>query len=200
VGVEQMKRDGTKTPPLIRPARVEDIPAITRIFRAAVLEGTASSEIEPPDEAEMRRRFETITRGGYPYLVAEISGRVAGFSYASVYAPTRPAYCYTVEDSVYVAPDAHRRGVGRALLEALISACAERGFRQMVAVINDWDQIASICLHRALGFIVLGTIHAVGFKRGRWLDSVVMQRPLGEGDGTPPGEVSADTGVVLKRT
>jgi L-amino acid N-acyltransferase YncA len=194
-----MKRDGTKTPPLIRPARVEDIPAITRIFRAAVMEGTASSEIEAPDEAEMRRRFETITGGGYPYLVAEISGRVAGFSYASVYAPTRPAYRYTVEDSVYVAPDAHRRGVGRALLEALIAACTERGFRQMIAVINDWDQIASICLHRALGFIVLGTIHAVGFKRGRWLDSVVMQRPLGDGDGTPPGEVSADTGVVLKR-
>jgi L-amino acid N-acyltransferase YncA len=194
-----MKRDGTKTPPLIRPARVEDIPAITRIFRAAVMEGTASSEIEAPDEAEMRRRFETITGGGYPYLVAEISGRVAGFSYASVYAPTRPAYRYTVEDSVYVAPDAHRRGVGRALLEALIAACTERGFRQMIAVINDWDQIASICLHRALGFIVLGTIHAVGFKRGRWLDSVVMQRPLGDGDVTPPGEVSADTGVVLKR-
>jgi L-amino acid N-acyltransferase YncA len=194
-----MKRDGTKTPPLIRPARVEDIPAITRIFRAAVMEGTASSEIEAPDEAEMRRRFETITGGGYPYLVAEISGRVAGFSYASVYAPTRPAYRYTVEDSVYVAPDAHRRGVGRSLLEALIAACTERGFRQMIAVINDWDQIASICLHRALGFIVLGTIHAVGFKRGRWLDSVVMQRPLGDGDVTPPGEVSADTGVVLKR-
>jgi L-amino acid N-acyltransferase YncA len=186
------------TRPLIRPARFDDIPAITRIFRAAVLEGTASSEVEPPDEAEMRRRFETITHGRYPYLVAELSGRVGGFAYAFAYQPTRPAYRYSVEDSVYVAPDAHRRGVGRALLEALIETCADQGFRQMVAVINDWDQIASLWLHRALGFIVCGTIHAVAYKHGRWIDSVVMQRDLGDGDRTPPGEVSADTGLILK--
>jgi L-amino acid N-acyltransferase YncA len=188
-----------QTTPLVRPASAEDIAAITEIFRAAVLEGTASSEIEPPDESEMRRRFETITDTGYPYLVAEVSGQVVGFSYASVYQPTRPAYRYSVEDSVYVAPEAHRRGVGRALLAALIESCTQRGFRQMIAVINDWDQIASIWLHRALGFAVSGTIHAVAFKHGRWLDSVVMQRPLGDGDRTPPGHLTAATGVILKR-
>jgi L-amino acid N-acyltransferase YncA len=175
------------SPPLIRPAKVEDIAAITAIYRPAVVQGTASFEFEPPDEAEMRRRFESITGDGYPYFVAEDSGRVIGYTYASQYQP-RPAYRYTVEDSIYVARDAHRRGVGRALLETLIAACTERGYRQMIAVVNDWDQIASIWLHRALGFIVIGTIHAVGFKHARWLDSVVMQRPLGDGDVTPPGK------------
>ena len=174
------------SPPLIRPAKVEDIAAITAIYRPAVVQGTASFEFEPPDEGEMRRRFEKITGDGYPYFVAEEAGRVIGYTYASQYQP-RPAYRYTVEDSIYVAREAHRRGIGRALLERLIAACAERGFRQMIAVVNDWDQISSIWLHRALGFIVIGTIHAVGFKHGRWLDSVVLQRPLGDGDVTPPG-------------
>jgi L-amino acid N-acyltransferase YncA len=175
------------SPPLIRSATVEDISAITAIYRPAVLHGTASFEIQPPDEAEMRRRFETITNGGYPYFAADVSGLVAGYGYASAYR-TRPAYRYSVEDSIYVAPDAHRRGVGRALLAALITACTERGYRQMVAVIGDSAQEASIGLHRALGFSVSGSIRAVGFKHGRWLDTVIMQLPLGDGDRTPPSD------------
>jgi L-amino acid N-acyltransferase YncA len=181
------------SPPLIRPATVEDISAITAIYRPAVLHGTASFELEPPDEAEMRRRFETITNGGYPYFVAEVSGRVVGYGYASAYR-TRSAYRYSVEDSIYVAPDAHRRGVGRALLAALITACTGRGYRQMVAVIGDSAQEASIGLHRALGFSVSGSIRAVGFKHGRWLDTVIMQRPLGDSDRTPPTDFPGGLG------
>jgi L-amino acid N-acyltransferase YncA len=175
-------------PPLTRPATVEDIAAITAIYRPAVLHGTASFELEPPDEDEMRRRFEAITKAGYPYLVAEASGRIAGYGYATAYRE-RPAYRYSVEDSIYVAPDAHRRGVGRALLAALIATCTERGFRQMIAVIGDSGQHASIGLHRALGFTVSGTLRAVGFKHGRWLDTVLMQRPLGAGNRTPPSDL-----------
>lgn len=174
------------TSPLIRPAMGADIAAITAIYRPAVVDGTASFELEPPDEAEMRRRFETITSGGYPYLIASLSDRIAGFGYANAYRRRR-AYRYSVENSIYVAPDAHRRGVGRALLAALIAACTERGFRQMIAVIGDSGQQASIKLHCALGFTFSGTIHAVGFKHARWLDTVIMQRALGDGDRTPPG-------------
>jgi L-amino acid N-acyltransferase YncA len=174
--------------PLIRPATVEDIPAITAIYRPAVLHGTASFELEPPDEAEMQCRFETITKAGYPYLVAEYSGRVWGYGYANAYR-SRPAYRYSVENSIYVAPDVHRRGIGRALLAALIATCSERGFRQMIAVIGDSGQHASIGLHRDLGFTVIGTIRSVGFKHGRWLDAVLMQRPLGDGDRRPPGDL-----------
>jgi L-amino acid N-acyltransferase YncA len=181
------------SPPVIRSATVADIPAITAIYRPAVLQGTASFEIEPPDEAEMRRRFETITNGGYPYFAAEVSGRILGYGYASAYR-TRPGYRYSVEDSIYVAPDAHRRGVGRALLAALIAACTERGYRQMVAIIGDSAQEASIGLHRALGFTLSGTIRAVGFKHGRWLDTVIMQRPLGDGDRTPPTDFPGGIG------
>jgi len=173
------------TQPLIRPATAADIAAITAIYRPAVLHGTASFELEPPDEGEMRRRLETITSAGYPYLVAEISGGIVGYGYASAYR-ARPAYRYSVENSIYVAPNAQRRGVGRSLLEALIAICTERGFRQMVAVIGDSGQAVSIGLHRALGFTFSGTIHSVGFKYGRWLDTVIMQRPLGDGDRTPP--------------
>jgi L-amino acid N-acyltransferase YncA len=180
-------------PPLIRPATVGDIPAITAIYRPAVLYGTASFELEPPDEAEMRRRFEAITNGGYPYFAAEVSGRIAGYGHASAYR-TRAAYRYSVEDSIYVAPDAHRRGVGRALLAALITACTERGYRQMVAVIGDSAQEASIGLHRALGFSVSGSIRAIGFKHGRWLDTVIMQRPLGDSDRTPPTDFPGGIG------
>jgi L-amino acid N-acyltransferase YncA len=180
-------------PPLIRPATVGDIAAITAIYRPAVLYGTASFELEPPNEAEMRRRFEAITNGGYPYFAAEVSSRIAGYGYASAYR-TRPAYRYSVEDSIYVAPDAHRRGVGRALLAELITACTERGYRQMVAVIGDSAQEASIGLHRALGFSVSGSIRAVGFKHGRWLDTVIMQRPLGDSDRTPPTDFPGGLG------
>jgi phosphinothricin acetyltransferase len=161
------------------------VPAITAIYRWAVLNGTASFELEPPHAAEMLRRFEAVTQAGLPYLVADVDGQIAGYAYASAYR-TRPAYRCTVEDSVYVAPERQRQGVGAALLAALIEACAAKGYRQMIAVIGDSAQQASIGLHRALGFTLCGTLRAVGFKHGRWLDSVLMQRQLGEGDRTPP--------------
>jgi L-amino acid N-acyltransferase YncA len=162
---------------VIRAAAPADIGAITRIYAHAVRFGTASFEIEPPDEAEMARRQRALIDGGFPYLVAEADGAVAGYAYAGPYRP-RPAYRFSVENSVYVAPEAHRRGVGRALLDRLIAEAAARGFRQMIAVIGDSDQAASIALHRAAGFRLVGTIAAVGFKHGRWLDSVLMQREL----------------------
>lgn len=169
----------------IRPATPEDIPAITEIYRPAVLTGTASFELEPPSVDEMRRRFETITSGGYPYLVAEHEGAVIGYSYASAYR-TRPGYHFSVEDSVYVVEGQQGKGVGRALLSRLIEECTARGYRQMVAIIGDSAQWASIGLHRKLGFTFVGTLHSIGYKHGRWLDTVIMQRTLGEGDCTPP--------------
>jgi phosphinothricin acetyltransferase len=133
----------------------------------------------------MMRRFESIRGAGYPYLVAELDGRVVGYSYASAYR-TRPGYRYCVENSVYVSSGAQRSGAGKALLAALVEACARAGYRQMVAVIGDSGNIASIRLHRALGFTFCGTIHGIGWKHGRWLDSVLMQKSLGDGDRTPP--------------
>jgi L-amino acid N-acyltransferase YncA len=172
--------------PSIRSAQPSDIPAITRIYAHAVLHGTASFEIEPPDESEMARRQRVLLDGRHPYLVAEADGAVLGYAYAGPYR-ARPAYRWSVEDSVYIAPEAQRRGVGRALLESLIGESERRGFRQMIAVIGDSAQTASIELHRALGFRLIGTIVSVGFKHGRWLDSVLMQRPLGEGATSVPG-------------
>jgi len=169
----------------IRPATSADIPAITRIYAHAVKYGTASFELEPPDETEMARRQRTLLDGGYPYLVAEIDGALVGYAYAGPYRP-RPAYRFSVEDSIYVDPKAQRRGVGRVLLEQLIEECERRGFRQMIAVIGDSAQAPSIELHRALGFRMIGTIENVGYKFGRWLDSVNMQRALGAGAMTKP--------------
>ncbi len=164
----------------IRPVSPADIPALTRIYRQAVLEGTASFELEAPDEAEMTRRYETLISGGYPYLVAEIANAVVGYAYAGLYR-ARPAYRWTIEDSVYVDTSAHRRGLGRALLARLIAESEARGFRQMIAVIGDSANAGSIELHRAAGFRMVGNFENVGFKFGRWLDSVLMQRPLGPG-------------------
>lgn len=171
--------------PKIRDATPADIAAITAIYEPAVLEGTASFELEPPDQAEMARRMASILAGGYPYLVAEHGDRVIGYAYASAYR-TRPAYRWSVENTVYISPAAKRTGCGRTLLEALIEACVAKGYRQMIAVIGDSGHSASIGLHRALGFTFCGTIHSVGYKHGRWLDSVIMQRALGPGDATPP--------------
>ena len=173
--------------PIVRPATPADIPAIAAIYGASVLHGTASFELEPPGEAEMLRRFQAITEAGYPYVVAEIDGRLAGYAYANAYRP-RPAYRFTVEDSVYIAPDAQGKGIGRVLLASLIDTCTAQGFRLMVAVIGDSAQHASIRLHRRAGFTFCGTIHSVGYKFGRWLDSVVMELPLGEGDTSAPTE------------
>jgi phosphinothricin acetyltransferase len=169
----------------IRPASAADIPAITRIYAEAVRHGTASFELEPPDEAEMARRQRALLEAGYPYLAAEFDGALMGYAYAGPYR-LRPAYRWSVEDSVYVAPEAFRRGVGHALLAALIGACEARGFRQMIAVIGDSAQTPSIALHRRAEFRLVGTLEQVGFKFGRWLDSVLMQRSLGEGGSSPP--------------
>jgi L-amino acid N-acyltransferase YncA len=173
----------------VRPAAAADIPAIAAIYGPAVLTGTASFEVEPPDEAEMLRRFEAITDAGYPYFVAEVGGRIAGYAYASAYR-TRPGYRFTVEDSVYIATDAQGKGVGKALLERVIAKSRDDGFRLMIAVIGDTANVASITLHRRLGFRFCGTIHSVGYKFGRWLDSVTMELPLGEGDRSTPAERS----------
>ena len=171
---------------VIRPAALADIPAITRIYAHAVETGTASFELEPPDEDEMRKRMQALLDGKFPYFVAEIDGVVAGYAYASLYR-TRPAYRFTVEDSVYVAPHTHRRGVGKALLLKLIEVCTALGFRQMIAVIGDsTKQAASVGLHEAVGFRPVGILQDVGFKQGRWLDSVLMQRALGPGATEPP--------------
>jgi L-amino acid N-acyltransferase YncA len=170
----------------IRPAVTSDIPAITRIYAHAVEHGTASFELTPPDEAEMTRRMTDLTGKGYPYFAGEIDGALAGYAYAGPYR-ARPAYRLTVEDSVYIAPDRHRRSIGRALLAALIEATAVRGFRQMIAVIGDsGNQAGSIGMHEALGFRTVGILQDVGFKHGRWLDSVLMQRALGVGGKTDP--------------
>jgi L-amino acid N-acyltransferase YncA len=169
----------------IRPATPHDLAAITRIYDHAVRHGTASFEIEPPDETEMTRRYQALRAGGHPYLVAEHAGAVAGYAYAGPYR-ARPAYRWSVEDSIYVAADAQRRGIGRVLLERLIAEAEAGGFRQMIAVIGDSANAASIELHRAAGFRLVGTFDNVGFKFGRWLDSVLMQRALGKGAGANP--------------
>jgi phosphinothricin acetyltransferase len=175
------------SPRIVRPAAVADLAAITRIYAQAVREGTASFEIDPPDTAEMQRRFEALQAGGYPYLVAECDGTVAGYAYAGPYR-ARPAYRFSVEDSVYVAPGRQRGGIGRALLASLIEAAEAKAFRQMVAVIGDSANTSSVELHRAAGFRLVGTLENIGFKFGRWLDSVLMQRALGEGAGSTPDE------------
>jgi L-amino acid N-acyltransferase YncA len=165
---------------LIRAALPPDLAVITGIYDHAVRHGTASFELQPPDQSEMTGRYETLLAGGYPYLVAEIEGEIAGYAYAGPYR-ARPAYRWTVEDSIYVAPQSHRRGVGRALIERLVVEAQVGGFRQMIAVIGDSANAGSIELHRRAGFRMVGTFDNVGFKFGRWLDSVLMQRPLGPG-------------------
>lgn len=175
-------------PLVIRQATTADIPAIAAIYAHAVLHGTASWELEPPGEAEMARRFEAVCAGGYPYLVAERPGQVLGYAYAGAYRP-RPAYRSTVENSIYIAPDAQGLGVGRALLDALMRDCAARGFRQMIAVIGDGTgaSLGSRRLHERAGFRLIGVAEKVGWKHGRWLDQMLMQKELGEADRTPPG-------------
>jgi len=169
----------------IRPCEEADVAAIAAIYHHHVLHGAASFELEPPDATEMARRRRAALDGGYPYLVAEEDGRVIGYAYASAYRP-RPAYRNTVENSVYVEPGRERQGIGRRLLAALLDACERCGFRQVVAVIGDSGHEASIGLHHALGFRMVGTLRSAGFKFGRWIDIVLMQRALGPGDDTPP--------------
>jgi L-amino acid N-acyltransferase YncA len=171
---------------LIRPARMTDIPAITRIYSHAVEHGTASFELNPPDETEIARRMQYLQADSFPYLAAEVAGVLCGYAYAGPY-HSRPAYRWTLEDSVYIALDMHRRGIGRALLAALVEAAEDLGFRQMIAIIGDsTKQVASIGLHKALGFRHVGVLQDVGFKHGRWLDTVILQRALGDAGRTQP--------------
>jgi L-amino acid N-acyltransferase YncA len=170
----------------VRAALPDDIPAIHAIYSHHVLNGLASFEEQPPSLAELRRRYDDVLSRQLPYVVADVDGAVAGYGYCAPYR-TRSAYRFALEDSVYVRPDAHGRGIGRALLAELIRCCEALGYRQLVAVIGDSAHAASIGLHESLGFLRVGTLRAVGFKFGRWVDSVIMQRPLGTGDATKPG-------------
>jgi len=170
---------------LVRPAVAEDLAAIQSIYARHVLNGLASFEEAAPDVAEMRRRFEDVVGQGLPYLVAEERGEVLGYGYCSLYR-TRSAYRYTLEDSIYVKEGMQGRGVGRAVLVELIARCEALGYRQLVAVIGDSANAGSIGLHASLGFVRAGLLRSTGFKFGRWVDSVLMQRPLGRGDGTKP--------------
>ena len=170
---------------IIRPATGNDIAAIAAIYARHVRDGTASFELEPPSEQEMRRRHAELLARGYPYLAAEAGGQVLGYAYAGPYRP-RLAYRDTVENSVYLRHEAAGRGLGTRLLEALIAACAARGFRQMVAVVGDSANLASIRLQERLGFRPVGVLRSVGYKHGRWLDTVLLQRALGTGDAAPP--------------
>lgn len=174
----------------LRDATSADIPAIAAIYRHAVLYGTASYELTPPDEAEMTRRQAALTAQGYPYIVAEDgSGLVLGYAYAGPFR-ARPAYRWSVEDSVYLAPEAQGYGVGRALLLRLVELCEEKGFRQMIAVVGGSDHAPSIRLHERVGFRTIGIFQNSGFKLGRWIDTVFMQLPLGDGATTLPDETT----------
>jgi phosphinothricin acetyltransferase len=169
----------------LRESRESDMPAVQAIYADHVRHGFGSFEEEPPELAEMLRRRADMLGRGLPHVVAEADGAILGFAYAGPYRP-RSAYRYTVEDSVYVARAALRRGLGRALLAEIVRRCEELGYRQMVAVIGDSGNERSIGVHRALGFAEVGRLPAVGYKLGRWVDIVIMQRALGTGDGTPP--------------
>ncbi|MBS0530695.1 MAG: N-acetyltransferase [Proteobacteria bacterium] len=171
--------------PVIRAASEADLPAITEIYDHAVRTGTATFELIPPDLAEMTRRFRALREGGFPYLAAEQDGAVVGYAYAGPYRP-RPAYRFTVENSIYLAPAIHRRGIGMRLLRRLIAECETRGYRQMIAVIGDSANAGSIGVHTRAGFQMIGTHPSVGLKFGRWLDTVMMQLALGAGDTTIP--------------
>ena len=175
----------TDVSPRIRPATVADLAAIRRIYAHEVEHGTSTYEWIVPDADEMARRWQAIADAGYPYLVAEVDGRVAGYAYASAYRG-REGYRWTVEDSVYVDADFQGRGIGHALLSALIARCEALGYRCMVAVIGDATNDASIALHERLGFHVAGRFPALGRKHGRWLENVQMLRALGHADADSP--------------
>jgi phosphinothricin acetyltransferase len=174
---------------LVRNAAAADLPAVHAIYCLHVLRGLASFEEIPPALDEMRRRFGEVSSQGLPYLVAEEAGEVLGYGYCAPYR-TRSAYRFSLEDSIYIKDGLQRRGIGRALLEQLIARCERLGYRQLIAVIGDSANAASIGLHAALGFVRAGTLRSVGYKFGRWVDSVTMQRPLGGGDMTPPREIT----------
>ena len=170
---------------LVRPAAAQDLPAIQSIYAHHVLHGLASFEEEAPPLEEVRRRYEDVTGHGLPYLAADESGEVLGYGYCSLYR-TRSAYRYTLEDSIYVKQGSQGKGIGKAILAELITRCTALNYRQIVAVIGDSANAASIALHASKGFVRAGNLRSTGYKFGRWVDSVLMQLPLGSGDGTKP--------------
>ncbi|MCZ8381072.1 GNAT family N-acetyltransferase [Mycobacterium sp. CPCC 205372] len=161
----------------VRPAVESDLAAIAGIYAHHVRTGVATFELKPPDSAEWRRRLEAVRSAGLPFLVATVYGEVIGYAYCAPWKP-RPAYRHTVEDSVYLAPDATGRGAGGLLLDQLLAGCADAGVRQVIAVIADADAAASLALHRKRGFVEAGRLAAVGYKHGRWLDTLLLQRSL----------------------
>jgi phosphinothricin acetyltransferase len=170
---------------IVREATEADASDLAAIYRDAVLHGFGTFEEEPPTAVDMDARRRAVQDKGLPYLVAEVDGRVLGFAYAGPFRP-RAAYRYTLEDSVYVSPDAKGQGVGRAVLSAVIEACEALGIRQLMAVIGDTQNAGSIGLHKALGFEQTGVGKSVGFKHGRWVDIVHMQKALNGGDTRAP--------------
>jgi phosphinothricin acetyltransferase len=190
-----MTADPASSPVEIRPALADDVEAIRDIYAESVQNGVASYELVAPSLEEMRSRFASVTASGYPWLVAETDGEIAGYAYASAFR-TRPAYRWLCEDSIYLHPQARGLGIGRKLLDRLLEECERLGFRQMVAVIGGAHP-ASIGVHRAAGFVSCGRMTASGFKFGRWLDTEFMQKALGEGNTTVPDE-SAYPGALFK--
>lgn len=184
-GTGDVTREVARAGLRVRPAVGDDMAAVQAIYAHHVRRGRASFELEPPSVEEMHARRAGVLALGLPYLVAEEGGEVLGYAYAGSYRP-RPAYRYTVEDTVYVTPGLGGQGIGTALLGALIQGCEAGPWRQMLAVIGDSANAGSIALHRRLGFATAGTLRAVGFKHGAWVDSVLMQRPLGAGDASRP--------------
>ena len=176
---------------IVRPAAAQDLPAIQSIYAHHVLHGLASFEEAPPPLEEMLRRYEDVTAHGLPYLAAEEKGEILGYGYCTLYR-TRSAYRYTLEDSIYVKEGRQGKGIGKALLGELIPRCAALNYRQIVAVIGDSANAASIKLHASFGFVRVGVLRSTGFKFGRWVDSVYMQLPLGGGDMTPPASGQGD--------
>ena len=174
-------------PLVIRPCADADLPAISAVYAEAVQHGTGTFELDAPDLDEMRRRRAEVLAKGLPWLVAEGAGHVLGFAYANHFRPRR-AYRFSLEDSVYLHPDARGRGIGRLLLAELLARCEALGARQMLAVIGDSGNAGSVALHRGLGFEPVGTFRHVGRKFERWLDVVLMQRALGAGAATAPAE------------
>jgi phosphinothricin acetyltransferase len=169
----------------IRPSTAADLPALTDIYGHAVAQGTGTFELDCPDEAEMTRRRDDVLAKGLPWIVAEREAQVLGYAYANHFRPRR-AYRFCLEDSIYLAPKAQGQGVGRLLLAELLSQCEMRGARQMLAVIGDSANLGSIAVHRACGFEPTGSFKAAGWKFDRWLDVVLMQKRLGDGDATAP--------------
>lgn len=170
---------------LLRPSTTADVPALRDIYAQAVAQGTGTFELEAPGLDEMARRREDVLAKGWPWLVAERDGELLGYAYANAFRP-RPAYRFCVEDSIYLRPQAQGAGIGTTLLAELVARCQAAGARQMLAVIGDSDNLGSIGVHRALGFEHCGLLRSVGWKFGRWLDVVLMQRSLGAGNGRPP--------------